>query len=167
MFSFCGYFQVLGSPQQPCKLLEVLDVPTLSRQRSRVRVSSSPPFPQRTRLAFPMQERGVQPAYHQFSSARPRVDYRNRKILKMRCVSCGELRVGSKHDAGNHRVAQFVWTSLLMTHSHQIPSLLRGGRVKRSDSILDLLNKDSRSPPNGRHQRGDRLRKLTLTVGRW
>ena len=26
-----------------------------------------------------MQERGVQPAYHQFSSARPRVDYRNRK----------------------------------------------------------------------------------------
>ena len=44
MCSFCGYFQVLGSPQQPCKLLEVLDVPTLSRQRSRVRVSSSPPF---------------------------------------------------------------------------------------------------------------------------
>ena len=29
-----GYYQVLGSPQQP-----------LSRQRSRVRVSSSPPFP--------------------------------------------------------------------------------------------------------------------------
>ena len=44
MCSFCGYFQVLGSPKQPCKLLEVLDVPTLSRQRSRVRVSSSPPF---------------------------------------------------------------------------------------------------------------------------
>src|SRR6266481_8760886 len=42
----------------------------LSRQRSRVRVSSSPPFPQRTRLAFPMQERGVQPAYHQFRLAK-------------------------------------------------------------------------------------------------
>jgi hypothetical protein len=38
------YFQVLGSPQQPCKLLRVLDVPTLSRQRPRVRVPSSPPF---------------------------------------------------------------------------------------------------------------------------
>src|SRR6266576_4186812 len=52
---------------------------------------------------------------------RPRVDYRNRKILKMRCVSCCELRVRSKHDAGDHCVAQFAWTSLLMTHSHQIP----------------------------------------------
>jgi hypothetical protein len=30
-----------------------------------------------------------------------------------------------------------------MTHSPQIPSLLRGGCTKRSDSILDLLNKDS------------------------
>src|SRR5436309_4652882 len=94
---------------------------------------------QRTRLAFPMQERGVQPAYHQFRLARPRVDYRNRKILKMRCVSCCELRVRSEHDAGDHCVAQFAWTSLLMTHSHQIPSLLRGGCIKRSDSILYLL----------------------------
>ncbi len=49
----------------------------------------------------------------------------------------------SKHDASDHCVAQFAWTSLLMTHSHQIPSLLRGGCIKRSDSILDLLNKDS------------------------
>jgi hypothetical protein len=76
-------------------------------------------------------------------SARPWVDYRNRKILKMRCVSCGELRVRSKHDAGNHCVAQFTWTSLFMTHSHQIPSLLRRGCMKRSHSTLDLLNEDS------------------------
>ena len=75
--------------------------------------------------------------------ARPRVDYRNRKILKMRCVSCCELRVRSKHYAGNHCVAQFTWTSLLMTHRHQIPSLLRGSCIERSYSILDLFDKDS------------------------
>ena len=90
-----------------------------------------------------MQERSVQPAYRQFRLTKPRIDYRNRKILKMRCVSCCEFRVRSKHDASDHCVAQFAWTSLLMTHSHQIPSLLGGGCIKRSDSILDLLNKDS------------------------
>src|SRR5437660_4521411 len=90
-----------------------------------------------------MQERGVQPAYRQFRLTRPRVDYRNRKILKMRCVSCCELRVRSKHDAGNHCVAQFTWTSLRMTRSHQIPGLLRRGCIKKSYSTLDLLNKDS------------------------
>jgi hypothetical protein len=36
--------------------------------------------------------------------------------------------------------------SFLMTHRHQIPSLLRGGCVKRSDSILDSLNKDFLEP---------------------
>src|SRR5438445_3237126 len=61
----------------------------------------------------------------------------------MRCVSCCELRVRSKHDAGNHCVAQFTWTSLRMTRSHQIPGLLRRGCIKRSHSTLDLLNKDS------------------------
>src|SRR6516225_18487 len=39
-----AYYQVLGSPQQPYKLLRVLEGTALSRQRSRVRVSSSPPF---------------------------------------------------------------------------------------------------------------------------
>jgi hypothetical protein len=51
--------------------------------------------------------------------------------------------VRGKHDAGNHCVAQFTWTSLLMTYSQQIPSLLRRGCIKRSHSTLDLLNKDS------------------------
>jgi hypothetical protein len=31
MWPTYGYYQVLGSPQQPCKLLRVLDIPTLSR----------------------------------------------------------------------------------------------------------------------------------------
>ena len=60
----------------------------------------------------------------------------------MQCVSCCELCVRSKHDPGNHCVAQFARTSLFMTHRHQIPSLLRRGCIKRSYTTLDLLKKN-------------------------
>jgi hypothetical protein len=101
----------------------------------------APPIPRQRSWRFQGDGAALSPRI--ISSARPWVDYRNRKILKMRCVSCCLLRMRSKHDAGNHCVAQFTWTFPLMTHSHQVPSLLRRGCTKRSDSTLDLLNKDS------------------------
>jgi hypothetical protein len=131
-------------PEYECDLdvdgHNIRSLAVLSRQRSRVRVSSSPPF--LSEHSWRSQGNSAAFGPRIISSARPWIDYRNRKILKMRCVSCCELCVRSKHDAGNHCVAQFAWTSLFMTHRHQIPSLLRRGCIKRSYTTLDLLKKD-------------------------
>src|ERR1035438_2091895 len=65
----------------------------------------------------------------------------------------------SQDDTGNHRVPQFTQVSFFMPQRHQITSLLRCDRIKRSDPPLDFveeglvepLNQCRASPPNGQN----------------
>src|SRR5215467_6646654 len=61
----------------------------------------------------------------------------------MRCVSSCQRRVRSKHNARNHRVAQFTRVTLPATHGHQITSVLRCCQIKGNDATLQRVNKDS------------------------
>src|SRR5215470_1881885 len=61
----------------------------------------------------------------------------------MRCISSCQRRVRSKHNARNHRVAQFTRATLPVTQGHQITSVLRCCQIKGNNATLQLLNKDS------------------------
>ena len=79
--------------------------------------------------------------YKRDNSGRPRVNYPNREVFKVRYVSRRERRMTRHHDAGNHRVPQFTGAPLLVSHCHQITCLLRCDRVKGSDPAFDFVDK--------------------------
>jgi hypothetical protein len=76
------------------------------------------------------------------NSGCPRVDYWNREILKVRCVSRSERRMTRQDDTANHRVPQFTRASFLMLQRHQITGVLRRDCIKRGNSPVDFVDKD-------------------------
>jgi len=72
------------------------------------------------------------------SSRRPRIDQRNRNILKVCRIASSQCSVLGHDDTGDDRLAQFAGATLLVAGCRQVASLLRGGCVKRDDSVADF-----------------------------
>jgi hypothetical protein len=66
-------------------------------------------------------------------------------IVEMDRVSCRQRRALSESDPGNHSVAQLYRTPLLPPQSHEIPRLMRGGKIKGCDPSVDFIQENVQS----------------------
>lgn len=73
------------------------------------------------------------------NSGHPRVDQRNREIIKVRRIASCQRGMTGKHEASDHRVTQFTRATFPVSRRHEVARLLRRRDIEGSDSMRDLV----------------------------